>query len=688
MALLNSYYLFGLLAVGVPILIHILQRDRVQRITFPAVRFLLGASQKITRTQRLRELLLMLLRAALVACLALALTRPFLTGSAASAGGGLGVLVLAVDTSGSMRIGGRLEAAKKLALERLAKCEPGARVGLVAFDHAPNVKVAPTPDHAQVRAAIEDLKEGYGGTNLVAAMQRADQLLQGDDYREAVKTLCVYGDFPRSGWASYDGQWRLSSGVGLELKPVAATAAENAGVTQVSMPRSTVASPRAEAIHARVMNFGAQDRKGVKVTLSFNGKPAEEKSIHLRPNEGEIVHFRHVFDTPGDAFGTITVDADDGFAPDNTYHFNVRVLPRIQVRVFNGGVARKKSEDEAHFLKAALSVEGSPFEVREIAAEAAKAADFEGCDAAVLTSVTRLPKAAQDALEAYLERGGGALFWPGESTELEGFNAAFASIAPCRLKEVVRYDRKGDGVPLAEIDYTHRIFRLFAAPQSGELTQARFFAYAMVTDSQLAQVRARYLDGRPALLERAVGSNGGMTLLFTSSAGLGWNDFGRKGGLFVPFVHEAVRYLAVRGEAVTTAQVGQAVVLTVAGESGELTPPEGDTVALKSGPQSFVPALPGLHVLAHGEQVERFAVNLDPDESDTTALDPEEVQSAVSSNPEGEQRTIDGVKVLVAASGEAKERMEKGQGWGWYVLVLLVVGLVGEHILANHTSRN
>ncbi|MCZ7649193.1 MAG: BatA domain-containing protein [Planctomycetota bacterium] len=86
MALLNPWYLLGLAAVAVPILIHILQRDRVQRIVFPAVRFLLGASQKITRTQRLRELLLMLLRCALVLLLAFALARPFLAGSGARAG--------------------------------------------------------------------------------------------------------------------------------------------------------------------------------------------------------------------------------------------------------------------------------------------------------------------------------------------------------------------------------------------------------------------------------------------------------------------------------------------------------------------------------------------------------------------------------------------------------------------------
>src|SRR5476651_569542 len=103
MTTLNPYYLFGIAAIAIPILIHILQRDRVRKIVFPATRFLLGASRKITRTQQWRELILMIMRATAFALLAIALCRPFFMKSelnaAAGGQGGGKATVIVIDTS-------------------------------------------------------------------------------------------------------------------------------------------------------------------------------------------------------------------------------------------------------------------------------------------------------------------------------------------------------------------------------------------------------------------------------------------------------------------------------------------------------------------------------------------------------------------------------------------------------------
>ena len=55
-----------------------------------------------------------------------------------------------------------------------------------------------------------------------------------------------------------------------------------------------------------------------------------------------------------------------------------------------------------------------------------------------------------------------------------------------------------------------------------------------------------HFDGRPALLEQSFGK--GYSLLFTSTAGMKWNDFCLQGGIFVPFIHEAMKHLSVHSE--------------------------------------------------------------------------------------------------------------------------------------------
>src|SRR4051794_11662577 len=64
---------FGAAAVAVPVLIHLLNRRRYKIVTWAAMRFLLNAQKQNTRRMRIEQLLLLLVRMALVGCIALAM---------------------------------------------------------------------------------------------------------------------------------------------------------------------------------------------------------------------------------------------------------------------------------------------------------------------------------------------------------------------------------------------------------------------------------------------------------------------------------------------------------------------------------------------------------------------------------------------------------------------------------------
>src|SRR4029077_15455020 len=100
---LHPLYLFGLAAASLPILIHLLNRRRMKRIRFPAVRFVLLSQKRISRSYRLRHWLLLALRTLAVVFLALLLANPiFQTGAGLFAGGGPVALVVLLDNSLSM----------------------------------------------------------------------------------------------------------------------------------------------------------------------------------------------------------------------------------------------------------------------------------------------------------------------------------------------------------------------------------------------------------------------------------------------------------------------------------------------------------------------------------------------------------------------------------------------------------
>ncbi|MEK6561888.1 MAG: VWA domain-containing protein, partial [Candidatus Binatota bacterium] len=132
---LHPLYLYGLIATSIPFLIHLLNRRRVKRIRFPAVRFVLLSQRRISRTYRLRHWLLLALRSLAVLLLVLLLAHPiFQTGVGLFAGGGSLSLVIVVDNSLSMkwsRAGEGFKQAKEAARLLISSLKDGDRVALV-----------------------------------------------------------------------------------------------------------------------------------------------------------------------------------------------------------------------------------------------------------------------------------------------------------------------------------------------------------------------------------------------------------------------------------------------------------------------------------------------------------------------------------------------------------------------------
>jgi hypothetical protein len=81
MSFLSPWYLFGLLGIGIPLAIHLIRRQRAERIILPTVRFLKRAPKKLIYFQRIQQWFLLALRMAIAGLLAVAFARPIITGA-------------------------------------------------------------------------------------------------------------------------------------------------------------------------------------------------------------------------------------------------------------------------------------------------------------------------------------------------------------------------------------------------------------------------------------------------------------------------------------------------------------------------------------------------------------------------------------------------------------------------------
>jgi hypothetical protein len=178
MTFLHPWLLAGLLAAGVPLLLHLVQRREPPTVVFPAVRYLLDATRQHQRRLRIRHWLLLLLRTLLVVALVLAAAGPTVrrSGVTEHAPGAM-VLLLDNSLSSAAMVGGtpRLEQLVRAADGVLARATPGDAVWLIVADGA-----ARRGDPATLRAALRDLRPSTTRLDLGRAVRAADEVLAGE----------------------------------------------------------------------------------------------------------------------------------------------------------------------------------------------------------------------------------------------------------------------------------------------------------------------------------------------------------------------------------------------------------------------------------------------------------------------------------------------------------------------------
>lgn len=171
---LHPWMLVGLLAAGIPVLLHLIARRQPPTVTFPAVRYLVATTQEHQKRLKLQNWLLLLLRTLLVAALVLAAAGPTvrLTGVPGHAPSAL-VVVLDNSASSAAVVQGtpRLARLKAAANTALARATPADALWLVTTDLTPR-----RGDAAALRAIVDSLSPSPARLDLGVALAMADEI--------------------------------------------------------------------------------------------------------------------------------------------------------------------------------------------------------------------------------------------------------------------------------------------------------------------------------------------------------------------------------------------------------------------------------------------------------------------------------------------------------------------------------
>jgi hypothetical protein len=689
MAFLAPLFLLGLAAIAVPIYVHLIQRERRDIVEFPSLMFIRRIPYQSVERRRIHNWPLLLLRLAALALIVSAFARPFFTVDAiVSAAGGSGAreVVILLDRSASMGYGDHWTRAQEEARAIVDGLSGDDRATLVLFDRGAEEAVRATSDAGSLNAAIGAASVTSGATRFGPALRLAQSLLGRSD-RSRLEAYLV-SDFQRSGW---ERQEEIALPEGATITPVSVSDLETAGVavSSVVLQRATFSGQERVTVTAGLTNRGAEPVQ-TPVRFEIDGRLIGTREATIEPRASTSVTFDAVTVAEPNLQAVIRAGTD-ALPKDNDFYFVLspsRSLSVVIVQADDAGAGASL------YLSTALGLgQDPPFQSEVVGASRLTSAHLEGRSLVILNDTTTLPTSTQRLVQAFVERGGGLFLVLGEGSPVSNDSP----LVPGTLGSPV--DRLGlRGGTFGYLDYSHPILDDFKDPRTGNFANMRFLEYRRLNPAPTDKVLARYDDGATALVERAVGN--GRVIAFTSTLDGGWNDV-PKHGMFLPLVHEVARYLSRYEEPDPWQSVGRMLDISAPvgaivrqgeagaglGTSAVVVSPSGEQVTLGQGGVGSVElSEQGFYSVRLAGSGDRrpyvVAVNLEPAESDLTALPPAEFLASVTS------------REAVAAAGQSLEpaemtpvEMEKQQSIWWFLLVIGLVMLFVESVLSNWQSK-
>jgi hypothetical protein len=554
MSFIQTGFLFALLGLAIPVIIHLVFRQKARRVDLGTLRFLRVVLQQNARRRRVMRWLLLALRMGAIALLAGLFARPFWL--AFQPAGEKKIVAVLIDRSATMDVksdGKRLiEQAIDETKALLGSATENTRFEIALFDHAVHPLVESTPgDKASPREVSASELSGKlaapkvcsGGTDYGAALAWARDVLTPPAVE---KHLHIFTDFQRSGlaWSEVDA---LPDSVVSHLHDLGRAAINNVAVTEARPERPWVRPEEPTSIHVAVQNGGPFTTPEMPVVLKLvNGARKVELKEILKIEPGAVESLR--FDLPalaeGPWQGTVSIEIEDDLAIDNERHVMILASKPYQILLVDGRSATKPALAATYFLEAALRLapggelsSASLFEPRSVAVDDLPSA-LEKFDVVVLADVGELEKTDAARLERYVESGGALLVFAGDNVAPERTKQlAAAGLIPGQLKGI----NNVTDLPLrlSKWDAKHPIFTPFNDPQLGDLQRLAFSACTSIEPASAAQVLAKFRDGEPAMLEMAKGK--GNVVWFAVSCDRQWSDWTRS-RLYLPMMYQLLGY--------------------------------------------------------------------------------------------------------------------------------------------------
>lgn len=658
MQFLHSWLLWGLLALALPIIIHLFHFRRFKKVYFTNVKFLKEIKEEKSTRNKLRNLLVLLCRLAAFAFLIFAFAQPFISKDKTTKTG-KNLVSIFIDNSNSMMAASQdvplLDKAKKKAEEIvnaygvsdefqiLSHEMKGAQQRWLSKENS-----IPAIDEIEVSAEVNKLSK-------VLFKQEQAKKSEGNHI------VYILSDFQKS---ITDFDIKEDSLTEINLLPFQAVKENNLTIDSAWFESVVPSINQNNKLYVRLKNHSPEAKEDVRISVEHNGQTRPEGTISV-PANSEVTDTINVLVSQA-GWQRMNIKIDDyPIQFDDNYFINFNVKEKVTVLSVNDAGANR--------YMSALFSGLAQFELQNVNANSIKYDELADKDLVILSDLRKVSSGLASELYNYVEKGGNVLVFPSTNADKDGYNAFLNrmnanSILEWKEEENTVYSINTDEFIFSDV-YLSSTRNVKLPSTKGRYTFSNFSARG-------GEDLLKYRNGQNYITKY----NRGKGKLYVSAAPLSnkYNDLTTNAEVFVPLLYK-VSFSATQEdklaytigkdnytETKNTAQ-GNELIFKIKGESEFIPGQDNKGNATRLNFNNMVQSAGFYDVTLNEEVVKGLAFNYDRIESNlaqyTTAELKERVGTAANILTDS----------MEADLGTIIKEKDQGQSlWRWCLILALI----------------
>jgi len=488
MSFLYPLFLFALLALAIPLIIHLFNFKRYKTLHFSNVQLLKRIKKESKKKSQLKQLLILISRLLVIASLVFAFSRPYIPLSNRSSNAARQIVAIYIDNSFSMKAEGEkgqlLEQARQKAIEIANSYRVGTQFLVLTNDFLPQHRFLLNKE--QFIQQVAQTKESPRSPKFSEIYNEASQTFSNSE-RKAEKTLYILSDFQKTG-ADIESI-KPDSTVFTYLLPFRSEKTNNLLIDSCWFEVPGRKIGQAEKLFVRIKNLSKQAYQNIPLRFTINDSLRAVSNFNIAALEQSVIELNYTNNSEGLQLCKAELD-DYPIIYDNSYFMSYNVRGKLQALGItdqqNSGTDYLKTLFTNDELVAYDQFSGNNMQV-------SKLKDYQ---CIFLINNQKISSGFKNELVSFVEEGGSLVIFPARKVDLEEYNALLGSV---NGKLIAAFDTTS--MSISEINYNHEIYREVFKKQENEADLPVIKGYLNFTDQfkNTETTLLKFRNGKSAL---------------------------------------------------------------------------------------------------------------------------------------------------------------------------------------------